>query len=101
MFSALSACFAVFSEISVRRDGAPFQVRVEEILHPVPGVAQHVLPRKVVELAGIGHERDEIALSFLQQLINQPDGMEIRHIDVRRAVQDEQRAREPIDVRQG
>src|SRR5262245_19725314 len=34
------------------------QVRLEEVVHAVPRVAQHVLAREVVELARIRHERD-------------------------------------------
>ena len=66
----------------------------------MPRVAQHVLAREVVEFARVGHERHQIALALLQQLVNQPHRVQIRHVDIRRAVQHQQRALEPFDVRQ-
>jgi SAM-dependent methyltransferase len=67
------------------------QVFLEELLDARPGVAQDVLAREVVELAGIHHELDEIALPFLHHLVHQADGMQVRHVDVGGAMQHEQR----------
>src|SRR5690349_5601291 len=58
------------------------QVGGEELVHAVPGVAQHVLAREVVELARVRHERHEAALSFLEQLINETHRVQVRHVHV-------------------
>src|SRR5262245_10530794 len=75
------------------------QVRLEEVVHPMPRVTQYVLAREVVELTRIRHERDQVALSFLEQLVHEPHRVQVRHVDVRRPVQYEQRPLQSVDVR--
>ena len=51
---------------------ACLQMRRKEFIHAPPGVAEHVFPAEVVELAGIHHECDEITLVFLQRFVHEP-----------------------------
>ena len=76
------------------------KVRLEEVVDAAPRIAQHVLAREVVELARVGHERHEVALPLSQQLVYEPYGMQVRHVHVGRAVQDQQRPLQSIDMRQ-
>ena len=71
---------------------------VEERIDAVPRVAQDVRAREVVELARVRHERNEIALAFFQRFIDEAHRVKIRHVDVRRPMQDEERTLEAIDV---
>src|SRR5829696_8937890 len=66
---------------SLRACRAP-QVGIEKVFDPLPRVAQDVLAGEVVELARIGHERDEIAFAFLQQLIYLPHRVQVRDVHV-------------------
>ena len=59
-----------------------------------------MLAREVMELARVFHERHQIALSFLHQLVKQAHGMEVGHVHVGRPVQHQQRPLQPIHVRQ-
>ena len=75
------------------------QVLIKKTLNAVPCVAQDVRACEVVEFAGIGHERNEVALPFLHQLIDQAHRVEVRDVHVGGAMQDQQRPLETIDVR--
>ena len=61
----------------------------EEIVDPMPGVAENVLPREVVELTGIHHEGQQVALFLLKGLIEQPYRLNKRNVYVRCTVQHE------------
>src|SRR5205814_433426 len=73
---AAIAAIAVSSSNARRIEGiVPLrhEVRVEELLDAMPGVAQHVLAGEVMELARIRHELHQAALAVLQQFIDQAD----------------------------
>src|SRR5919198_3475274 len=78
----------------LRRCRTRSEVGVEETFDAVPRVAEHVLAREVVELARVRHEGNEVAFLVLQQLVDQPHGVQVRNVHVRRAVEYQQRPRE-------
>src|SRR5262245_30553291 len=81
-----------------RRAILVLEVLVEEALDPRPGVAQHVLAREVMELAGIRHELDERPLAFLQRLVDQLDRVQVWHVHVGSAMEHEHRPHELVDA---
>ncbi len=74
---------------------------LEEGGDPRPRIPQDVLAREVVELAGIRHELEQRALVLLQRFVDQPHRVQVGDVHIRRPVQHEQRAHEPIDVGHG
>lgn len=74
------------------------QMRVEEVVDAVPCVAENVFAAEIVELARVHHEGDKIAFVFFQSFVNEPDGFEVRDIDVGGAVKDEERMFEAVNV---
>ena len=88
------------SSVALRRPINPaLQVIAEEVIHTMPRIVQHMRSCEVMKLAGIHHERKQIAFALLERFVNEPDGFEIGNVDVGRAVQNKQRARQSIDVR--
>src|SRR5262245_60243769 len=70
----------------------------EEIIDTVPCVGQDMRACEVMEFAGIHHERKQRASPLLKPFVDEPDGFEIRNIDVGGTVQNEQRTSEAIDM---
>src|SRR5215468_6104872 len=62
------------------------QVSVKKLVDAMPRIAQHVLAAEVMKFARVHHERNQIALVFLESLIHEPDRLEERHVDVRGAM---------------
>src|SRR2546425_2963912 len=77
------------------------QVQSEKVVDPMPGIAENVCAAKVMKLARVHHESNEVALALLQGLVNQPNRFEVRDVYVGRAVQDEQRALQAMDGENG
>src|SRR6266403_2787066 len=49
------------------------QIGVEKVRHAMPGVTQNVFAAKVMKFARVHHESDEIAFTFLQGFVDEPD----------------------------
>src|SRR5205807_10098883 len=71
----------------LRRCRTRSEVGVEKIFDAMPCVAEHVLAREVMELARVRHEGNKVAFLVLQQLIDQPHGVEVRNVNVRGAME--------------
>ena len=54
--------------------------------------------RKVVKFAGIHHVGKKFSLSFFEGLVNEPNGFEIRDVNVGSPVKYEQRTFQAINV---
>src|SRR2546430_1775101 len=74
------------------------QMKRKEVVHAVPGVQQNMCTGKIVKFAGIHHVGKQFAFALLEGFVNEPYGLEIRHVYVGRTVKHEQRAFEAIDV---
>ena len=58
----------------------------KEVVHAVPGVQQNMRTGKIVKFTGIHHVGKQFAFAVLEGFVNEPYGLEIRHVYVERTL---------------
>ena len=87
------------NHLSARNLALALKVKRKEVVHAVPSVQQDMRSGEIVEFAWIHHVRKEITFALFECFVDEPNGLEVRNIDVGRAVKHEQGALQPIDMR--
>src|SRR3970040_1652914 len=71
---------------------------VEKTLDAPPGVFEHVSASEIMKLPGIEHELER--LSSLEEVVDETHRVQIRHVDVGGAVENEKRPLEAVHAAQ-
>src|SRR5205807_5428261 len=62
------------------------QMKRKEVVDAVPGVQQNMRTGKIVKFTGIHHVGKQFAFALLEGFVNEPYGLEIRHVYVERTL---------------
>jgi hypothetical protein len=80
----------IAAKTSARNLDPALQVKSKEVVDPVPRVQQDMCSGEIVEFARIHHVGKEITFTLFEGFIDEPNGLEIRDVDVGRTVKHEQ-----------